>query len=107
MERRDVPGNVGRNGSNEFGRAPQLFGRVIKAWDNQRYNLFPESSLVNHFYSIENIADHAAELTIVFVVHRLQIDLVTVGPWTQIIEYLRSGVAVGNKSCFESLRLCL
>src|SRR5688572_14511739 len=57
---------------------------------------------MDHLHGLENVVDHTAELSIVPVVHRLQIDLVTIRPRAQVIEHLRSSVAVGDECCAKT-----
>src|SRR5262249_7713628 len=97
MKSRDVPGNVRRNRGDEIRSSPQLEFGIIKARDYQGDDLFPEASFMDHLHGLENVVNHSSQLPIVTVAHRLQIDLVTVGPGPKIVQHLWRGVPIRDE----------
>src|SRR6185503_7373946 len=97
MEGCYVPRDIRRYGSNEVSSATQFIFGIVESRNDQCDDLFPETTFVDHLYRFENVVDDAAELAIVLVVHRLQIDLVTISPGSQVIEHLRGGVTVRDE----------
>src|SRR5687768_18398682 len=104
MKRRHVPRDVRRHCSDEVSRAAQLVFGIIEPRDYECDDLLPEATLMDHADGVQNIVNHSTKLPVAFVVHRLQINLVAISPWTKVIEDLRRRVAVRNERCAKSFR---
>src|SRR5688500_19673358 len=99
MKRRHVPRDVPRHCSDEVGRAAQLIFGIIEPRDYECDDLLPEATLMDHADGVQNIVNHSTKLPVAFVVHRLQINIVAISPWTDVITDQRPRVAVVQDSC--------
>src|SRR2546430_13215738 len=70
-----------------------------------RSELEPQAALVHHPDRVEDVLQHTTELAVAFVVHRLEVDLVTVGPRPDVVEDFGRGVPVGDERDRKSTRL--
>ena len=59
---------------------------------------------MHHADRIEDVRQDATQLPVAFVVHRLEIDLVAIGPAADVIEDLGRGVAVGDERRLQTGR---
>jgi hypothetical protein len=102
VEGSDVPGNFGRDTGDEFAEAAEFVVGIVEAGDEQRDDLKPQTQRVNAADAVEDGSDASAELVIVAVVEAFEIDFVEIDPGAQVLENLRSGVAVGDESGDEA-----
>jgi len=102
MKSGDVPGNVGRNARQKFGEAAQFVIAVVEAGNEKCNDFEPEPHLVDAADALENGADAAAEFVIVAVVEALEIHFIEIKPRANVVEDLRSAVAVGDEPGDES-----
>ena len=104
VERGDVPRNFGAHGGHVVGGATQLGVVVVEPRNHEGHELEPEPTLVHHADSVEHVLQHTAELTVAPIIHRLEVDLVAVGPRADEVQDLRGRVAVGDERGLEPLR---
>ena len=102
MKRRDVPRNLGRHRCDQFGCAGQLGFVVVEPGHDQGHDLEPEVPLVDQADGVDDVLEHAAQLAIPRIIHRLEIDLVAIGPRPDVVEHLGRGVAVRDEGGLET-----
>jgi len=111
VEGSDVPRDVGRDAGHEVGEFTKFVVGVVKAGDEQGYDLEPQSHGVDAADAVEDGADAASEFVVVPIVETLQVDFVEIEPGADVIENLRRGIAVrdepGKKAgCFGLFENC-
>ena len=97
-----MPRDLRRYRRDQLGRAGQLALVVVEAGHDQCHDLEPEAALVHHADRVDDVLKHAAQLAIPLIVHRLEIDLVAIGPWPNVVEHFGRGVAVRNECGFQT-----
>src|SRR2546421_944726 len=105
VKRGDVPGDLGAHRGDVLGGAPELRAVVVEAGHDEGHHLEPEAALVHHADRVQDVLQYAAELAVAPVIHRLEVDLVAVGPGTDVVEHFGRGVAVRDKRRLEAARV--
>src|SRR5207237_4841732 len=90
-----------RDRGDVVGGARELRRIVVEAGYDQGDELEPQAALVHHPDRVEDVLQHTTELAVAFVVHRLEVDLVTVGPRPDVVEDFGRGVPVGDERRLE------
>src|SRR5437667_12563741 len=102
MKGGDVPRDISRDASEKICNVADLSLRIIKPGDEKCNNLNPKFHLMQSWYRVEDIPEHAAEFTVVSVVESFQIHLVQINPRADILENFGGTVSVryvrGHKS---------
>src|SRR3989449_4009918 len=93
-----------RSRGDVLGRPGELRVVVVEARHDERHELDPESALVHHPDRVEYMLQHAAQLAITPIVHRLEVDLITIRPRPDVVEHLGRRVAVRDEGGLEALR---
>ena len=78
-------------------RLPQFVVAVVEAGNEQGDDLQPDAHLVQTADGVEDRLQASAELAIVAIVEALEVHLVEIDPGMEILEHLRSSVAIRNK----------
>ena len=92
-----VPRDVGRDVTQKGGQVPQFVVAVVEAGNEQGDDLQPHAHLVQTADGVEDRLQASAELPIVMIVEALEVNLVEIDPGMDILEHLRSPVAIRNK----------
>ena len=82
VECRHVPRDIGRHGCDKACRVPDLFSAIVETRHHQRHDLRPDAALFHHLDPVEHVVQRRAQLPIILVLHRLQIDLYPIR-WSQ------------------------
>ena len=106
MERRHMPGNVGRNAGEKSSDVTELFAGVVEARNNQRHNFQPEAFLMKLLNRVQHTVEAATEFSIISVAKALQIHLIQIDPGAQIVDYFRRSIPIRDVGRLESLPPC-
>ncbi len=96
MERRHVPGGIGRNAHQKVGDSLELFIAVVQRGHDQCDDLDPEGHLPGQPDRIEHVLQVPAKLAVAALVEAFQVDLEQLHVRPEKLEDLRRTVAVGD-----------
>ena len=99
-----MPGNVGRDVGQKFGQPRSSSSLSLNPGISKVTISSQTPMLVQTADGVEDRLQASAELAIVAIVEALEIHFVKIDPGMEILEHLRSSVAIRNK-CRQQARL--
>src|SRR3974390_3415250 len=93
----DMPRNIRRDAGDKCGQAFEFVARAVEARNEQRDDLDPKLHRMEAPNRVEDRLDTASKLAVERRIKALEINLVEVNPWAQVVEYLRRAVTIGDE----------
>ena len=102
-----MPGNFRRNRSKKLRRVSQLRFRAVPIWYEEGYDLHPKPSLINHLDRVQHVLKNTAQLSVVTIRHRLEVDFVVIGPGFEVVQDIGGGISIRHEGRFETCCSCM